>query len=284
LLEASPERRAMVVLNTRKDALALLAMLDSEPALHLSTRLCGAHRRDVLEEVRRRLDAKESCLLVATQVVEAGVDLDFPVVFRALGPLERIAQAAGRCNREGTLSGKGRVVVFRPAEGTMPPGNEYRSGADEARMMLESEGFDLHDPDVFREYFRLLYRDVSLDVKEIQELRRQFDYPEVANRFRLIDGVQVPVIVRYDGPDEGQNKTRDRIIQRIRHTGLWSGDHRRLQPYVVSLFEQEFERNRGWIEELNEGEGVYVWNGGYDDRLRGIELEEGSLDPSYLIW
>ncbi|MBA4114899.1 MAG: CRISPR-associated helicase Cas3' [Rubrobacter sp.] len=283
LLEASPERRAMVVLNTRKDALALLSQLEGEPTLHLSTRLCGAHRRDVLDEVRRRLEKEEPCLLVATQVVEAGVDLDFPVVFRALGPLDRIVQAAGRCNREGTLARMGRVVVFRPAEGGMPPG-EYRAGADEARMMLEREDFDLHDPEVFREYFRLLYRDLSLDAKEIQELRKQFDYPEVANRFRLIDGVQVPVIVRYHGPDQRRNKARERTIERIRRTGLWSGDHRRLQPYAVSLFEQEFERNRELVEEIAEGEGVYVWNGGYDDRLRGIEVEEGPMNPSALIW
>lgn len=280
-LEASPERRAMAVLNTRKDALAVLGELEGEPALHLSTRLCGAHRRDVLEEVRRRLKAGEPCLLVATQVVEAGVDLDFPVVFRALGPLDRIAQAAGRCNREGALPGKGRVVVFQPAEGSMPPGEEYRSGTDEARMMLEREGFDLHDPNVFREYFRLLYGDVSLDAKGIQELRKQLDYPEVASRFRLIDGVSVPVIVRYNGPDQDQNKARERTIERIRHTGLWAGDHRRLQPYVVSLFEQEFERNRDWTEEI--AEGIYVWNGDYDE-LRGIELEKDSLDPSGLIW
>jgi CRISPR-associated endonuclease/helicase Cas3 len=282
LLEASPERRAMVVLNTRKDALALLTQLEGEPTLHLSTRLCGAHRRDVLEEVRRRLKKEKPCLLVATQVVEAGVDLDFPVVFRALGPLDRIAQAAGRCNREGTLPGKGRVVVFRPAEGTMPPGDEYRSGTDEARMILECGDLDLHDPAVFREYFRLLYGDVSLDAKGIQELRKQFDYPEVANRFRLIDGVSVPVIVRYDGPDQKQNKALDKTIERIRYTGLWAGDHRRLQPYVVSLFEQEFEQNRDWIEEI--ADGVYVWNGGYDDGLRGIELDEGSLGPSRLVW
>ena len=123
---------------------------------------------------------------------------------------------------------------------------------------------------------------MSLDAKGIQELRKQFDYPEVAARFRLIDGVQVPVIVRYNGPDQRQNKARERTIERIQRTGLWSGDHRKLQPYAVSLFEQEFERNRDRVEEI--ADGVYVWNGGYDDRLRGIEVEEGSMDPSALIW
>lgn len=280
LLEASPARRAMVVLNTRKDALALLAELEGEPALHLSTRLCGAHRRDVLEDVRRRLGADEPCLLVATQVVEAGVDLDFPVVFRAIGPLDRIAQAAGRCNREGKLDGMGRVVVFRPSEGRMPPG-EYRAGADEARIMLEREGFDLHDPNVFREYFKKLYGDMSTDARGIQELRRLFDYPEVADRFRLIDGTTVPVIVSYDGPDERRNKEREQLIGRIRRTGLWSGDQRRLQPYAVSLFEREFERSRGVMEEI--ADGVHLWNGNYHG-LRGIEVEEGTLDPEVLIW
>lgn len=280
LLEASPQRRAMAVLNTRKDALQLLAELGDEPTLHLSTRLCGAHRRDVLGEVRRRLGADEPCLLVATQVVEAGVDLDFPVVFRALGPLDRIAQAAGRCNREGKLDGMGRVLVFRPMEGKMPPG-EYRAGADEAKMMLEREGFDLHDPNVFREYFRNLYGDMSTDARGIQELRRGFDYPEVADRFRLIDGVTIPVIVSYNGPNEKHKREREGLIGRIGRTGLWSGDHRKLQPYAVSLFEREFERNGGLMDEI--ADGVYLWKGNYDE-LRGIEVEEGKLDPEALIW
>lgn len=276
LLEASPEKRAMVVLNTRKDALALLEKLEGEPVLHISTLLCGAHRRDVLEEVRRRLKADDPCLLVATQVVEAGVDLDFPVVFRALGPLDRIVQAAGRCNREGKMETPGRVVVFEPEDGRVPSG-EYAAAFGEAKTMLARTDLDLHDPEIFGEYFRLLYQDVPTDQEGIQKLRREFDYPEVARLYRLISDTSVPVIVRYP-EDERLRKPLEDLLRRIRHTGIWSGDHRRLQPYVVSMFEREFEKRREYTEEISEG--VFVWNGDYD-KLRGIQ--DVGLDPDYLF-
>ena len=132
--EMAAEPQCLAVVNTKKDALALLDALNDPEALHLSTLLCMAHRRKVMEGIKVRLATGQPCRVVATQVVEAGVDLDFPVVLRAMGPLDRIVQAAGRCNREGRLS-QGRVIIFQPAEGQIPPG-DYRAGHDIARAML----------------------------------------------------------------------------------------------------------------------------------------------------
>src|SRR5205823_12528509 len=128
--------QGMVVVNTKADALELLDALGDPDALHLSTLLCAAHRRAALTEVRRRLDAGEPCRLVATQVVEAGVDLDFPLVLRALGPLDRIVQAAGRANREGKRHQGGTVIVFFPQDGGVPPG-PYKTGTDITRILLK---------------------------------------------------------------------------------------------------------------------------------------------------
>jgi CRISPR-associated endonuclease/helicase Cas3 len=128
------EKQALAIVNTKKDSLALLDALDDPDAFHLSTLLCGAHRRLVVDEVKRRLSSGEPCRLVATQVVEAGVDIDFPLVLRAIGPLDSIIQAAGRCNREGRLE-RGRVIVFQPTDGGMPRGS-YRIGASETQTLL----------------------------------------------------------------------------------------------------------------------------------------------------
>lgn len=135
--------QALAVMNTKQDALDLLQALNDPDALHLSTLLCGRHRERVIAEVTRRLKVGAECRLVATQVIEAGVDLDFPLVLRALGPLDSIIQAAGRCNRGGLLE-RGRVIVFR-AEGEHGPRGTYKTATGETQALVTRDGDDL-DP------------------------------------------------------------------------------------------------------------------------------------------
>lgn len=283
-LRAAP--RGMAVVNTKADALALLAALDDPGALHLSTLLCGAHRRAVLAEVRRRLAAGEPCRLVATQVVEAGVDLDFPLVLRALGPLDRIVQAAGRCNREGKLADLGRVVVFAPEEGSQPPG-AYRTATDVTQVLLRAAAGDpqLHDPATYLTYFQRYYGSIDLDQNKVEEARKSLDYPEVAKRYRLIDDDAVSVVVGYReaaAAEKGGKRGKvDALLAALRaHPERSKGLLRLLQPYIVGVRQQlldRYARDGLAVEVLP---GLWEWHGKYDD-VRG--LGTGEIDGEALV-
>jgi CRISPR-associated endonuclease/helicase Cas3 len=270
--------QALVILNTRKDALAVfdeLVISEADHIFHLSTLLCGQHRREVLQQIRDRLVSNYPCLLISTQVVEAGVDLDFPVVYRAIGPLDRIVQAAGRCNREGRRTEKGQVIIFRPQEGKMPP-SEYRKAFEETSILLQQENLNWDDPNIFETYFRRLYQGLNTDAQEVQKYREVFDFPEVATRFKLIPDDTTSVVIEYD------DRARS-LVHRIRRYGLRSGDLKALQPYLVNLRNREFRET----EELREliAPGVWLWHGNYDSK-KGIAIGDTAIvrDPADLIF
>lgn len=279
--EMQDEDQVLVVVNTIADAAALFKELDDKNALHLSTRMCQVHRRDVLEEVRRRLKAGEPCRLVSTQLIEAGVDLDFPVVMRAIGPLDRVVQAAGRCNREGKLSELGRMVVFSAeTDDNMPPG-VYRTGAKEMEGLLRLPNFDPNDPSLFTRYFSSLYEVVPEDKVGIQHERKQRNYERVDELFTMIEDDTFPVVVRY-----GDAEKRDRIIDDLRRSvGRPGAPIRTLmqkaQPYVVNCRQRQqgtYESN-GSIEEIVPG--LWEWKGGYDEKLGLTDIR---LAPEGLLW
>jgi CRISPR-associated endonuclease/helicase Cas3 len=137
--ELQAHDRVLCVVNRRRDVRDLFKLMP-EGTLHLSALMCGAHRSEAIRRIKQRLKAGEPVRVVSTQLVEAGVDLDFPVVYRALAGLDSIAQAAGRCNREGLLE-QGRVVVFVPPQAA-PPGH-LRKAEDASRSVLhEIQGGD----------------------------------------------------------------------------------------------------------------------------------------------
>jgi CRISPR-associated endonuclease/helicase Cas3 len=254
--------QVMVVVNTRQDALDLAkAVGKGKHVQHLSTRLCGAHRKKVLADVKKRLDRKhpQRICLISTQVVEAGVDLDFPVVWRAIGPLDRIVQAAGRCNREG-LQDKGDVVIFKPVSGKAP-GGAYRIGLLEAQHILSQTNPDeLHNPMIYHWYFQNLYTKANLDEADIQSLRADLKYPDVARAYRLIEDT-VPIIVDYQDSLKYLQKWKQEPSRKT-----W----RALQPYIVNVFEEELKRPdmRDHLEPVNEH--IYRWLGEYDSESLGL--------------
>ena len=263
------EQHILVIVNTRRDATDLLTLLtstddaedDDDALFHLSTRLCGEHRKAVLEEVRRRLLAKEPCRLIATQVIEAGVDVDFPLVMRAIGPLDSIVQAAGRANREGIMPSLGKVIVFVPEEGHTPKGS-YQVGTDIAVRLLAEGEANLHDPALYQRYFQEYYSLPYRDHHGIQELRKSFNYPEVAQTFRMIDDTNTPVIVNYKPATDKIEQLCERLRKK---RSPHRDDLRALQPYVVNVPKHEFEKaeKQGLVSEIIPG--VYKWSDAHYD-------------------
>ncbi|MDE0053441.1 MAG: CRISPR-associated helicase Cas3' [Gammaproteobacteria bacterium] len=236
-------RQALCIVNTRRHARDLYESLGTiDGAFHLTTLMCAQHRRERLEVVRERLEAGEPVILVATPLVEAGVDVDFPVVWRAETGLESIIQAAGRCNREGNAT-VGNVYVFKPADGEgrkAPP--EIAQFASAARTVMRR----YEDPlclDAINDYFSELYwikGEEALDAKHIlrllSERKRDLDFPfeTIAARFRLIETQMVPIVVPYLGSN-GDDKTVTRLLEELKWVDRPGRCARRLQPYVVQV-------------------------------------------------
>ena len=269
------QRQCLAVLNTKKDAIALLDALDDSNAYHLSTLLCGAHRRKVIEEIKDLLHNAQPCRLISTQVIEAGVDLDFPMVLRAIGPLDSIIQAAGRCNREGKPK-QGEVIVFQPEEGGLPPGY-YRTATQTAVAMIGQGDIDLDDPATMRSYFQRLFQVLGPDRENIQQQRKALNYPEVSRRFHMIGDDTESVVITSYGVSEERESVR-RTLERLRIGDPRARQLKRsIQPYIVNVRTKEARRyyQQGLITTIMPSIGE--WHGRYDP-IRGLTADKMELE------
>jgi CRISPR-associated endonuclease/helicase Cas3 len=235
-LRAKPQ--VLCIVNLKRHAQALWEACDDPDSFHLSTNLCPAHRQALLAEVRERLNAGAPVRLIATQCVEAGVDLDFPAVFRAYGPLEAIIQAEGRCNREGRLAGFGEMRIFMPEDESYPPGG-YRQAAQATKMLLQRfgpDGMNLDDPNFITGYYRELYDigrpEAAKKTEELLQHVREGAFPEIARTYRLIEQDAINVVVPYGGASALFEELRELADT----TGLTGEFIRKARPLAVSLY------------------------------------------------
>lgn len=284
--QLAEHEQVLVIVNLKRHARILAETLRQRGAsglFHLSTNMCPAHRERVLREVRRRLESGEPCRLVSTQCVEAGVDVDFPRVFRALGPLEAVAQAAGRCNRNGNQPGLGEVRVFLPEEESYPPGG-YQQAADATRVLLKCWGpermEDVQSTDLFRAYYRSLYElakvaDLSQEIRDALDAR---DFEQIAKCYHLIEQDSISVLVPYDL--EAFEKLKDELREAGHLTGDWI---RRARRHAVNLYRPEANapvwaylkpaplgRDRNREERESQEWFVYLAEDHYDRELLGL--------------
>lgn len=232
------DEQVLCIVNNRRHARALFeSIADQSGACHLTTALCAAHRRKVLVEVRERLDNGEPCRLIATSLIEAGVDVDFPRVLRAEAGLDSIAQAAGRCNREGKRSvAESEVLVFATANEDWAPPPELAQYAQVAHEVLRQHPDKPLTPEAIEAYFRQLYwqqGDEALDKHDVlgQFARSSIDglpFENIARQFRMIENAQRAVIIPYD------KAARD-AMSSFERADTVGGLARQLQPYVVQI-------------------------------------------------
>jgi CRISPR-associated endonuclease/helicase Cas3 len=272
-------RRALCIVNTRNHASALFREvlgatgIDGASVFHLSARMCPVHRLKTIAKIKARLDDSAApCIVVSTQLVEAGVDLDFPVVYRAVGPLDSIAQAAGRCDREGRLTASlgrpaGRVVVFEPPEPKVPPG-VYQEATERTQALIQEGGLSIDNPDCIRQYFDRLYGEANLG-KDIEEMRTELKFRKLGEEFEMIPENTRSVFVPYD-PEARK------LIEQLMATGvLYLGPRRQLQRYTIGLYPHEIlaAARSGILYEVRTGMDLWICPEGFYDEKLGLVTE-----------
>ena len=256
----------LIVCNTKKKAKALFDSIQEKgniQVLHLSTNMCQIHRMAVIDKVKSKLKNGEKLILCSTQLIEAGVDMDFPIVFRELAPLESIIQSAGRCNREGKLE-KGKVFLFQLEEKGQPSA-EYKTFTQFAQLCYHNNENRLTDADFYAEYYTDI---VKLYAPEdtITPKREKLMFQDVADKYHIIDSSATSLFVyRY-------NEESLQLYKEITSKEYLSRkDYQQIAQYCVQVY-NKFERDN--FDKIAEtSNGVKVWSGAYSEEF-GLSNEE----------
>jgi len=238
-LRAEPQ--VLCIVNTRNHARTLFdALGNGEGHFHLSARMIPAHRREVLRKITHCLKEDLPCRVVSTSLIECGVDVDFPAVYRAVAGLDSIAQAAGRCNREGKRP-TGLVYVFRPETGMPKRAPGFQRRAEIFEEVAESHK-DLFSPEAVAAFFHRLYQFEGLDQKGLMDclfeanaglpLPTSFPFTEINALYRFIENDMVSIIVEWD------KRAKD-LVQKLEYAQETSAILRKLQAYTVQVYKTE---------------------------------------------
>lgn len=277
--DLSKHQRVLCIVNTRKDAKELYERLPKEGiCLHLSRMMCPAHVAATIKHIKRALkeNSDSPIRVIATQLVEAGVDIDFPVVYRQEAGLDSILQAAGRCNREGKNGICTTYVFSLGKEHPLPPG--FISQTNNARLNMAGQ-YDWFAPETMIAYFKQLHwRIDNFDKQQMQELlyKPACEFEEAANRFHLIDDQTMPVLVNWHDSIN--------LYQRLLSEGPSYQLMKQMAQFSVNIRKHNFDKLKsiGAIEEPFENIYVITNPVFYHDDT-GLSIENHWIEETYII-
>ena len=285
LAKLAEHPQMLVIVNNRRHARSLYDQAKHlDGTFHLTTLMCAKHRSQKLDEIRGRLKNGDPCCVIATSLIEAGVDVDFPLMMRAEAGLDSVAQAAGRCNREGKRPSENSFVwIFAPEDKWQAP-PELAAQAAVMRLTADSFSDDLLSTQAVAAYFAELYqlKGSELDNKKILKMHNDtgqsldFPFQTIADKFRMIESHMQPLIIPFDG--EAEN-----LISSLHHADHIGGLLRKLQPYTVQIPEKALAAlyKAGRIEPINEknfGKQFYTLIGlDLYDEVAGLSWEDNAF-------
>ena len=271
-------QRVLCIVNTRKDAKEIYTRLPKDGlCFHLSRMMCPEHVKETIQEIKKALKDNSNTVIrvIATQLIEAGVDIDFPVVYRQEAGLDSILQAAGRCNREGKL-GICTTYVFA-LENKLPSG--FITQTNNARKNICNDNIDWFSPEAMNKYFYQLHSRIdNFDKANIKDLlyKPEMQFEEASNKFNLIDDSTISVVVNWKcGMD---------FVYRIKTEGISYNLMRNMSQYSVNIRKRDFDilNKAGAIEEILEGIYAIQSPEFYDNKV-GLITDNKWLEETYII-